>query len=81
MSLKLKPSGREMLGGPANVIVAEKPKPQKEDYGDFMSWRPDRTRLASSSDFAPTITVSSGPLALDGGGRRVSFMAAQPAGE
>ena len=64
VSLKLKPSGREILGGPANVIVAEKPKPQKEDdYGDFMSWRPDRTRLASSSDFKPTITVSSGPLA------------------
>ena len=63
VSLKLKPSGREILGGPANVIVAEKPKPQKEDYGDFMSWRPDRTRLASSSDFKPTVTVSSGPLA------------------
>ena len=63
VSLKLKPSGREILGGPANVLVAEKPKPQKEDYGDFMSWRPDRTRLASSSDFKPTVTVSSGPLA------------------
>jgi alpha-mannosidase len=61
--LKLKPSGREILGGPANVIVAEKPKPQKEDYGDFMSWRPQRTRLASSSDYKPTIAVSSGPLA------------------
>jgi alpha-mannosidase len=63
VSLKLKPSGREILGGPANVIVAEKPKPQKEDYGDFVSWRPDRTRLASSSDFKPMVTVSSGPLA------------------
>jgi alpha-mannosidase len=63
VSLKLKPSGREVLGGPANVIVAEKPKPQKEDYGDFMSWRPQRTRLASSSDFKPTLGVSSGPLA------------------
>jgi len=63
VSLKLKPSGREILGGPANVIVAEKPKPQKDDYGDFVSWRPDRKRLASSSDFTPTISVSSGPLA------------------
>jgi alpha-mannosidase len=63
VSLKFKPSGREILGGPANVIVAEKPKPQKDDYGDFMSWRPDRTRLASSSDFKPTVNVSSGPLA------------------
>ncbi|MGA3325710.1 MAG: glycoside hydrolase family 38 C-terminal domain-containing protein [Terriglobia bacterium] len=63
VSLKLKPSGREVLGGPANVIVAEKPKPQKGEYGDFMSWRPDRTRLASSSDFPPTIAVYEGPLA------------------
>ncbi len=63
VSLKLKPSGREILGGPANVIVAEKPKPQKADYGDFISWRPDRTRLASSSDFKPTVSVASGPLA------------------
>jgi alpha-mannosidase len=62
VSLKLKPSGREMLGGPSNVIVAEKPKPQA-DYGDFMSWRPERRRLASSSDFTPTIAVSAGPLA------------------
>jgi alpha-mannosidase len=63
VSLKLKPSGREILGGPANVIVAEKPKPQKDDYGDFISWRPDRTRLASSNDFKPTVTVSSGAFA------------------
>jgi alpha-mannosidase len=62
-SLKLKPSGREVLGGPANVIVAEKPKPQKQDFGDYMSWRPDRTRLATSSDSKPTITVTAGPLA------------------
>jgi alpha-mannosidase len=63
VSLKLKPSGREILGGPANVIVAEKPKPQKDDYGDFVSWRPERTRLASSSDFKPTVNVTRGPLA------------------
>ena len=63
VSLKLKPSGREVLGGPANVIVAEKPKPQKDDYGDFISWRPERKRLASSSDFPPTVTVNKGPLA------------------
>ena len=63
VSLRLKPSGREVLGGPANVIVAEKPKPQKNDYGDFMSWRPDRKRLATSSDFPPAITVAAGPVA------------------
>jgi len=63
VSLKLKRSGREVVGGPANVIVAEKPKPQKSEYGDFMSKRPDRKRLASSSDFPPTIAVSTGLLA------------------
>jgi alpha-mannosidase len=63
VSLKLKPSGREVLGGPANVIVAGKPKPQKSSYADFMSARPDRKRLASSSDFPSAITVSTGLLA------------------
>jgi alpha-mannosidase len=63
VSLKLKPSGREVLGGPANVIVAEKPQPQKMEYGDFMCPRPERQRLATSSDFAPAITVSTGTLA------------------
>ncbi|MGD1105060.1 MAG: glycoside hydrolase family 38 C-terminal domain-containing protein, partial [Terriglobia bacterium] len=63
VSLKLKPSGREVLGGPANVIMAEKPKPQKSSYADFMSARPDRKRLATSSDFPPAIAVSTGPLA------------------
>jgi alpha-mannosidase len=63
VSLKLKPSGREMLGGPSNVLIAEKPKPQKQHYGDFVSWRQDRTRLCSSSDHPPMITVSTGPLA------------------
>jgi hypothetical protein len=63
VSLKLKPSGREMLGGPSNVIIAEKPKPQKQHYGDFVSWRQDNTRSGSSSDNPPLVTVSHGPLA------------------
>lgn len=63
-SLKLKPSGREILGGPANVIVAEKPKSQKGDPGDFMAPRPDRLRLASSSDFKPEIAAYTGPVAV-----------------
>jgi alpha-mannosidase len=62
-SLRLKPSGREVLGGPANVIVAEKPKSEQGDPGDFMLPRPERTRLASSSDFKPKITARRGPLA------------------
>jgi alpha-mannosidase len=62
-SLKLKPSGREVLGGAANMLVAEKPKSQYGDPGDFMLPRPERNRLATSSDFKPTISVTHGPLA------------------
>ncbi|HUY14471.1 MAG TPA: hypothetical protein VMX16_12745 [Terriglobia bacterium] len=63
VGLKLKPSGREMLGGPANVIVAEKPKSQEGGPGDSMLPRPGRIRLASSSDFKPTqLTVTTGSL-------------------
>lgn len=62
-SLKLKPSGREVLGAPANVIVAERPKGQDGDPGDFMLPRPERVRLASSSNFKSALTTFSGPLA------------------
>jgi len=61
-SLKLKPSGREILGGAANVLVAEKPKSQTGDPGDFMLPRPERRKLASSSDSKPTISVTCGPV-------------------
>jgi alpha-mannosidase len=63
VSLRLKPSGREILGAPANLIVAEKPKFQKGDPGDFMLPRPERTRLASSSDFKARIASRAGQLA------------------
>jgi len=63
VSLKLRSSGREMLGGPANVIVAEKPKVQDGDPGDFIAERDQRDTVGSSSRFPPTITVSTGPLA------------------
>jgi len=62
-SLKLKPSGREMLAAPANVIVAEKPKSYRDDPGDFMLPRPERVRLASSNDFKAAVSAYSGPLA------------------
>jgi alpha-mannosidase len=62
-SLKLKPSGREMLGAPANVIVAETPKSQRGGTGDFMLPRPKRVRLASSSDSKAAVSAYSGPLA------------------
>jgi alpha-mannosidase len=63
VSLKLKSSGREVLGGAANVLVAEKPKSQKGDPGDMMLPRPGRTKLGSSSDSKPSIAVTRGPLA------------------
>jgi alpha-mannosidase len=62
VSLKLKPSGREVLGGAANVLVAERPKSQEGDPGDMMLPRPGRTRLGSASDSKPTIVVTRGPL-------------------
>jgi alpha-mannosidase len=62
-SLKLKASGRELLGGAANVIVAEKPQIQHGSQGDFMVARPERIRLASTQQFRPAITVTQGPLA------------------
>lgn len=62
-SLKVKPSGRKVLGGPANVLVAEKPKSQHGEPGDFMLPRPERTRLGTSSESKPEISVTSGSLA------------------
>jgi alpha-mannosidase len=62
-SVKLRASGREMLAGPANVVVAEKPQSQKGDPGDFMLPRPQRNRLDSTSDHAQSVRVKQGPVA------------------
>jgi alpha-mannosidase len=61
-SLKLKSSGRELLAGPANVILAEQPK-KRVGPGDHMVDRPDRERLTDSSAAPAKITVTTGPLA------------------
>ncbi|HWQ57253.1 MAG TPA: glycoside hydrolase family 38 C-terminal domain-containing protein [Bryobacteraceae bacterium] len=63
ISLKLKPSGREVLGGPANVVIAERPQKQNGEPGDYMLFRAQRGRLGSSSDAAVRVTASRGPLA------------------
>jgi hypothetical protein len=52
-SLRLKPSGRELLAGPANVLVAERPTKEERNPGDFMPPRPGRTSFATSSDSEP----------------------------
>jgi alpha-mannosidase len=62
-SLKLKRSGKELLAGPANVIVAERPTlKQKDDPGDKMPPRAGRTRLATSSDQPSEIRLRQGPV-------------------
>lgn len=64
VSLKLKSSGREVLGGPANLLVAEKPRKQSGEPGDHMLVRAQRDRLATSSDAPVRITATRGPLCL-----------------
>ncbi|MDP1689733.1 MAG: glycoside hydrolase family 38 C-terminal domain-containing protein [bacterium] len=62
LSLRLKSSDYEILGGFANVIVAERPR-KPVSPGDQMVERPDRDRLTDSNATLPKITVSTGPLA------------------
>ncbi|MBN2579789.1 MAG: hypothetical protein JXB10_12440 [Pirellulales bacterium] len=56
-SLKLKPSGREILEKPV-LVVAER----GADFHDTLP-RPRRKRLADSAQFKPEIEVAEGPLA------------------
>lgn len=65
-SLKTKNSGRELLGDPANVIVAERPSARRphDDPGDHMPARSSRTRLAASSDGPSIIHMVNGPIAI-----------------
>ena len=64
VSLKLKPSGREMLGGAANVIVAEKGVRKGGQAGDELSVRPGRPRLGSSSDAPCKLRVTENNVAI-----------------
>ena len=54
--------GRQLLSGPANVIVAEEHRGQG-DPGDFTAARPNRPRRGSSSDSRAKIRTRMGPLA------------------
>jgi alpha-mannosidase len=62
-SLKLKPSGRELLSAPANRIIAERPKQKPDDAGDHMPPIPEMERLATSADGPSTIQVMKSPIA------------------
>jgi alpha-mannosidase len=61
-SIRLKPSGRELLAGPANVIVAERPEKKEASPADFMPARPERVRLATSSDIPSKVQLWRGPV-------------------
>jgi alpha-mannosidase len=61
-SLKMKKSGRELFGGAANVVIAERPKAKPDDPGDHMPPIPERERLATSDEGSSTIVVSKGLL-------------------
>ncbi|MCX6901268.1 MAG: hypothetical protein NT105_21535 [Verrucomicrobia bacterium] len=63
VSLKLKSGNRELLSGPANVIVAEQPKKKIWSPADHMVDRPERERVTDSSKSAPKLTVTTSPLA------------------
>jgi alpha-mannosidase len=56
-SLKLKPAGRELLGGPV-LLVAE-----KGGDGHNTPARPQRTRLADARQFPARLMVTDGPVA------------------
>ena len=61
-SLKFRSTGREVFGGPANVVIAERPKKQPDDAGDHMPPIPERERLATSNEVRPKMEVLKGPL-------------------
>ncbi|HEV2134449.1 MAG TPA: glycoside hydrolase family 38 C-terminal domain-containing protein [Terracidiphilus sp.] len=61
-SIRFKESGRELLAGPANVIVAERPEKKEASPADFMPARPERVRLATSSDTPSSVQLWRGPL-------------------
>ena len=63
-SLKLKTSGRELLGGPGNVIVAERPVKKEEAPADFMAPQSGRSQLGSTDDNPSTIECREGPVAF-----------------
>jgi alpha-mannosidase len=64
LSLKVNRNGSELLGGPANVIAAERPKKKEAAPGDFMAARPDRESLGSSSDSPSKLECRRGPVAF-----------------
>jgi len=65
VSLRPKPSARELLGGPANEVVAEQrgEKHAKQVFGHEIPRRPDRVPVRRASESPNQIRVWTGPLA------------------
>lgn len=63
-SLKLKPSGRELLAGPANTVTAEvrSEKDAKQVFAHEIPRKDARVPVLTSGDKPSRIRVSSGPL-------------------
>jgi alpha-mannosidase len=61
LSVRLRQQGREMLGGPANVVWLERPSKEIKDTGDFMQPRPER-KVVGSSHGETKVSVREGPL-------------------
>jgi alpha-mannosidase len=53
-----------VLGGPANLLVAERPQKQAGDPGDHMLTRDQRDRLATSSESEARVTATRGLLCV-----------------
>lgn len=62
-SLRLKPSGRPILGGPGNLLVIEKPA-RPVSPGDHFRPRGERLRVAATDAGPVKIEVAEGPVAF-----------------
>ncbi len=63
--VSLKVAGCEVLGGPANVLVAEKSvRKHNGQPGDELVVRPERPRLSTSGDSPSTIKVTENAVAM-----------------
>ena len=63
-SIESKPSGREVLSGAANTLIAERPKVQRGDPGDHMPFRAERKQVASSAGAPVHVTASEDATAI-----------------
>ena len=65
-SLRFKKTGRELIGGSANLIVAERPKQRRADHppdpGDLMPPIPENQQISTSDAGSTHIEARRGPL-------------------